>query len=65
MAKHIPHQWFRPGHALLSWDIQDAYHHLNIRPADRTYHAFRTLGRIFVPVTMPFGLRVAPQTWTK
>lgn len=55
----------RPGDALLSWDIRDAYHHLTIRPCDRTYLAFRTLGRVFVPVTMPFGLRVAPRTWTK
>lgn len=58
-------QVLRPGDALLSWDIRDAYHHLTIRPADRTYLAFRTLGRVFVPVTMPFGLRVAPRTWTK
>jgi len=55
----------RPNDALLSWDIRDAYHHLRIRPADRTYLAFRTLGRVFVPITMPFGLRVAPRTWTK
>lgn len=58
-------QSLRPGDALLSWDIRDAYHHLTIRPADRTYLAFRTLGRVFIPVTMPFGLRVAPRTWTK
>jgi len=55
----------RPDDALLQWDIQDAYHHLVIRPEDRKYLAFRTLGRVFVPVTMPFGLRVAPLTWTK
>jgi len=58
-------QTLRPGDALLSWDIRDAYHHLTVRPTDRTYLAFRTLGRVFVPVTMPFGLRVAPRTWTK
>jgi len=55
----------RPGDALLQWDIKDAYHHLVVRPADRKYLAFRTLGSVFVPVTMPFGLRVAPLTWTK
>lgn len=58
-------QVLRPGDALLFWDIRDAYHHLTIHPADRTYLAFRTLGRVFVPVTMPFGLRIAPRTWTK
>lgn len=58
-------QTLRPGDALLSWDRRDAYHHLTVRPADRTCLAFRTLGRVFVPVTMPFGLRIAPRTWTK
>lgn len=50
--------------ALLAWDVGDAYQHLRIRPADRTYLAFRTLGRVFVPITMPFGLPVAQRTWT-
>jgi len=45
--------------------VQDAYHHLTLRPADRNFLAFRTLGRTFIPITMPFGLRVAPLTWTK
>lgn len=58
-------QSLRPGDALLSWDIKDAYHHLVIRPEDRKYLAFRALGRVFIPVTMPFGLRIAPFTWTK
>lgn len=58
-------QSLRPNDALLSWDIKDAYHHLVIRPEDRKYLAFRALGRVFIPVTMPFGLRIAPFTWTK
>jgi len=58
-------QVLRPGDALLQWDVKDAYHHLKLRLDDRRYLAFRTLGRIFVPVSMPFGLRVAPLTWTK
>ena len=58
-------QVLRPGDALLQWDVKDAYHHLTLRPSDRKYLAFRTLGRVFVPITMPFGLRVAPLTWTK
>jgi len=58
-------QSLRPNDALLTWDVQDAYHHLLLRPADRSYLAFRCLSRFFVPVTMPFGLAPAPLTWTK
>lgn len=58
-------QSLRPGDALLSWDVKDAYHHLTIREADRTYLAFRCLGRFFKPITMPFGLAPACLTWTK
>lgn len=58
-------QSLRPGDALLSWDIKDAYHHLTIREADRTYLAFSCLGRFFKPVSMPFGLAPACLTWTK
>lgn len=58
-------QSLRPGDALLTWDVKDAYHHLRIRPEDRKFLAFRCLGRVFVPLTMPFGLRIAPYTWTK
>lgn len=60
-----PAQVLHPGDALLSWDIQDAYHHLVVRPADRTYLAFRACGRVFLPITMPLGARLAPRIWTK
>lgn len=55
----------RPNDALLSWDIKDAYHHLLVRQQDRTFLAFRALGRVFIPHTMPFGVRPAPRIWTK
>jgi len=58
-------QSLRPNDALLTWDVQDAYHHLLLRPADRRYLAFHCLSRFFVPVTMPFGLANDPLTWTK
>lgn len=58
-------QSLRPNDALLSWDVKDAYHHLTIREQDRTYLAFRCLGRFFKPITMPFGLAPACLTWTK
>lgn len=54
-----------PDDNLISWDIADAFHHLGIRPQDQTYLAFTICGRYFVPVTMPFGLALAPYTWTK
>eukprot|EP00168_Porphyra_purpurea_P002129 TRINITY_DN124_c0_g1_i1.p2 TRINITY_DN124_c0_g1~~TRINITY_DN124_c0_g1_i1.p2 ORF type:complete len:773 (-),score=79.36 TRINITY_DN124_c0_g1_i1:1080-3191(-) len=55
----------RPGDSLLSWDIADAFFHLEIRPQDRKFLCFTALGRVFEPVTMPFGLRLAPYYWTK
>ena len=50
---------------LISWDVKDAYHHVFIHPADRAYLTFAIDGRAFEPVTMPFGLSVAPWAWTK
>jgi len=50
---------------LISWDIKDAYHHVYIHPDDRPYLTFTLDGRTFEPVTMPFGLSVAPWAWTK
>lgn len=55
----------RPGDAMISWDIKDAFFHLEVRPRDRKYLCFTVLGRVFEPVAMPFGLRHAPFFWTK
>lgn len=55
----------RPKDALLSRDIKDAYHHLLVREHHRTILAFRALGRVFIPHTMPFGVRLAPRIWSK
>lgn len=55
----------RPGDRLLSWDIKDAFCHLQVRPRDRTYLCFTILGRVFEPLLMPFGLHLAPFLWTK
>jgi len=62
---HDLSQVLRPDDSLLVWDIKDAYHHLSLRAEDRKYLAFTTLGRVFVPVTMPFGMSLAPYMWTK
>lgn len=50
----------RPGDALLSWDISDAFFHLEIRPADRKFLCVTALGRVFEPVVISFRLRLAP-----
>lgn len=55
----------RAGDQLMSWDVKDAYHHVPLREADKTYFAFQCLGRVFTCNTMPFGLKVAPYLWTK
>ena len=54
-----------PDDELISWDIADAYHHLRLRVEDQTFLCFTMLGRFFAPVSMPFGLALAPYTWTK
>jgi len=62
---HDLSQVLRPDDSLLVWDIKDAYHHLTLRAEDQKYLAFTTLGRVFVPITMPFGMSLAPYMWTK
>jgi len=58
-------QVLRPADAMLVWDVADAYHHFLLRPEDALFLAFELDGRIFISLTMPFGLWVAPYTWTK
>jgi len=62
---HDLSQVLRPDDSLLVWDVKDAYHHLLLREEDRRYLAFTTLGRVFIPITMPFGMSLAPYMWTK
>ena len=58
-------QVLRPADAMLVWDVADAYHHFLLRPEDALFLALELDGRIFISLTMPFGLWVAPYTWTK
>lgn len=53
------------GDQLISWDIADAFHHLRIRTEDQPFLTFTIQGRVFAPLSMPFGLAIAPFTWTK
>jgi len=50
---------------LISWDFKDAYHHAFIQPSDRPYLTFSIDGGTYEPITMPFGLSLAPWAWTK
>lgn len=50
---------------LISWDINDAFHHVYIHPDDRTYLSFTIDGEVYEAITMPFGLSIAPWAWTK
>jgi len=44
----------------ISWDINDAYHHVLIRPSERAYVTSAIDGGTYEPITMPFGLSLAP-----
>lgn len=54
-----------PGDHLISWDIRKAYHHILLAEKDRPYFCFQCMGRVFMSLTMPFGLKTAPFIWTK
>jgi len=54
-----------PEDALLVWDVADADHHLFLLPEDALYLALEPDGPVFIPLTMPFGLREAPFPWSK
>lgn len=54
-----------PGDNLISWNVAGASYHLQIRPQDQPYLCFTIQGRVSAPVSMLFGLAVAPFTWTK
>lgn len=58
IAEFIPA--LMPRDNLISWGVKDAYHLVYIHPADRPYLTFTIDGGIFEPLTMPFGLSVAP-----
>jgi len=58
-------QVLRPDDSMLVRDIKDAYHHVTSREEDQRFLAFTTLGRVFVPVTMPFGMSLASFLRTK
>lgn len=54
-----------PQDYLVSWDVKDAFHHLMLQRQDSTRMNFRVGERYYEPLTMPFGLKLAPWAWTK
>jgi len=54
-----------PNDCMVSWDMKDAFHHLSLQPHDRPRLVFRVGPRFYEPLTLPFGLKLAPWAWTK
>lgn len=50
---------------LTSWDVADAFHHVWLASRESTFLAFRVAHVIYFPLTMPFGVKLAPWVWTK
>jgi len=55
-------QVLRPEDPMLVWDVADACHHLLLRTEDARYLAFEQDCRVFIPLTMHFGLA---QDWSE
>lgn len=46
--------------ALVSFDLQDAYHHIGVHPQHQGYLAFSVEGEVFICTALPFGLTISP-----
>lgn len=55
----------KAGDHLVSWDVSDAFHHIRLAPRERARLAFRVGGVLYYPLTLPFGLKLAPWALTK
>jgi len=54
-----------PDEHLVSWDVKDAFYHVQIFPAHRKYFRFVVDGEVYDPRVLPFGMRLSPWAWTK
>lgn len=63
LASFVAH--LRPGDHMVSWDICDAFHHIPIKESDQQYLAFVLGGTLYYPLSLPFGLKLAPWALTK
>lgn len=50
---------------MVSWDISDAFHHILLDPVDSARLAFEVEGFPYFPLSLPFGLKLAPWALTK
>lgn len=50
---------------LISWDGRDAFHDIRLAPRERARLAFRVAGVLYFPLTLPFGLKLAPWALTR
>lgn len=55
----------RPGDWFVSVDLKDAYFHIQIAPRHRRFLRFAFEGIAYQFMVMPFGLGLAPRTFTK
>eukprot|EP00170_Pyropia_yezoensis_P000031 contig_597_g31 len=63
LASFIAH--LRPGDPMVSWNISDAFHHIPLKESDQQYPAFVVGGTLYYPLSLPFGLKLAPCAPTK
>lgn len=55
----------KKGDHMASWDVSDAFHHIRLAPRESARLAFRVGGDLYFPLTLPFGLKLAPWALTK
>jgi len=54
-----------PGDNLVSWDVSDAFFHVPLSPADQLRLAFEVGNRVFLPLVLPFGMKLSPYVFAK
>lgn len=54
-----------PGDHMVSWDVSDAFHHVPLHPDESFRLAFMVGDDLYFPLSMPFGLKLAPWVLTK
>eukprot|EP00170_Pyropia_yezoensis_P007416 contig_30381_g7439 len=53
------------GDHMASWDVSDAFRHIRLAPREQLRLAFRVRKTLYVALTLPFGLKLAPWALTK
>ncbi len=55
----------RPGDWFMSLDLKDAYFHIQVAPHHRRFLRFAFEGMAYQYTVLPFGLSLAPRTFTR